>query len=156
MLISLRKVIKNDRIEGFSGGCLNTCCGSGCSQYSSSHSTGKSRSKLATCESKHYKKSKRSTYSSSWIAHGRPNDELIWRSNKTSTLRCKTLSRTPWEDLAGLPKCPFPQFTFHGESFIIRLAPVSTNVLCQPNTYPNDRPTRLWGRRPLQEQNRQL
>lgn len=43
---NLRCKLKAVMTEGVFGGCLNRCSGSGWSQYSSSHSTGKSRSKL--------------------------------------------------------------------------------------------------------------
>lgn len=36
----------------------------------------------------------------------------------------------PWEELVGLPKRPFPQFTFRSEIFVVRFTPMSTNILC--------------------------
>ena len=97
--------MKKEIAEGLSGGCLNACCGSGCSQYSSSQSIGKSRSKLQN-GSKHGTQRQRSTYSSSCIAHGRPNDELIWRSYKTSTLQDPSERMTPQKERAKLTKTP--------------------------------------------------
>lgn len=44
--VNLKNSIKYDILEGFPAGCLNICFGSVWYQYSSSHSTGKSTSKL--------------------------------------------------------------------------------------------------------------
>lgn len=44
--MSFKNELKNATNDGFPGGCLKACSGSGCSQYSSSHSAGKSMSIL--------------------------------------------------------------------------------------------------------------
>lgn len=73
--------------QGLLTGCLKRCSGSSWSQYSSSHSTGKSTSKLDTAVSKNcFLVAVVVSHSSSWIAQGRPSDELTMRSMQISTL----------------------------------------------------------------------
>ena len=111
---SLTKQLKNETVDGLPGGCLNASAGSAAFvQYSSSHSVGRSMSKLCgvgkwetkahrrdvsrrlRCSKPHVgQRNKGLTYSSSWIAHGRPRAKLVPRSIATRTLHTKTKTKT--------------------------------------------------------------
>jgi hypothetical protein len=100
-------LIKAVTLDGFPCGCLNANAGSGCSQYSSSTSRGKSMSQLLHPSSVSTRVSKRnlSTYSSAWMHRGRPTETELTRSAITSTHQTRFLDSVWTVGLLSLRSC---------------------------------------------------
>jgi hypothetical protein len=86
MLWSRMNDTNTDTFEGLLRGCTNTCLESGCSQYSSSTSSGRSASMLPQVDDSEGSTLATRTYSSLCIAAGRPKPIEIHRSMVTRNL----------------------------------------------------------------------
>jgi hypothetical protein len=128
--------------EGLFGGCLKRCEGSGCFQYSSSHSMGLSRSKLRNQSQHKGFRARRKDLLFILNCTGATESEAQLPVQTNQKPKMHSLSDLICDVGRGLvPEGALPQLVLYGHHMVPCFTPMCAYFLCQPDTDANHGPT---------------